>query len=65
MINQGGDEMDLSKLLGPRYQSIEEANCNVDSNQMVVTDNDQTYHIIQQEVFWQGLFQLNFKIVLP
>lgn len=57
--------MGLSKLLGPRYKSLEDAIRYVDADQIVVTDNDQTYHIIQREVFWQGPFQLNFKIVLP
>lgn len=55
--------MKLSELLGTRHDNIDIAREFVISGQVVVTDNNQSFYVVNEELFHQKLFQLDYKIV--
>lgn len=55
--------MNLSELLGTRHDNIDIAREFVISGQVVVTDNNQSFYVVNEELFHQELFQLDYKIV--
>lgn len=55
--------MNISKIIGLRYDSLEEAKKFVKAGQLVVTENDETYYILEQETFNQKLHWTNYKAI--
>lgn len=55
--------MNISELLGTRHDDIDIAREFVISGQVVVTDNDQSFYVVNEDIFHQKLFQLDYKIV--
>lgn len=53
----------INKILGFRFDSLEEAKELVNPGYVVITDNDETFFIVHQETFMQGLYQLGYSVI--
>jgi hypothetical protein len=53
-----------SKVLGQRYFDLDAAKVDKSPSEIVVTDNDETYYIINRDVYDNGPFQMGYKIVV-
>jgi hypothetical protein len=60
----GGDQMDISKILGASYFSLEAAAVDKSPEEVVVTENDSKYYIVSLESYEKALQPLNYKIVV-
>ncbi|KAA9023644.1 hypothetical protein [Niallia endozanthoxylica] len=56
--------MDISNLLGEKYFSLDAAQVDKSPEELVVTDNDETYYIVSSEAYEQTLKALQYKIVV-
>ncbi|WP_394232257.1 hypothetical protein [Niallia oryzisoli] len=56
--------MDISQLLGEKYFSLDAAQVDKSPEELVVTDNDETYYIVSSDAFEQTLKDLNYKIIV-
>ena len=55
--------MNISNILGDRYDSIEEAKEFVIPGQLVVTDNGKTFYIVKPETLIQDLHWTNYTAI--
>lgn len=53
----------ITALLGGNYETIEEAKSDLMPGEVIVTDNNESFHIIQSDVFSE-IQPLNYRIVV-
>lgn len=53
-----------TELLGQRYFDLESASVDKSPSEVVVTNNDETYYIINRDVYENGPQQNGYKIVV-
>lgn len=60
----GGEDMNISEILGASYFNLQAAQVDKSPEELVVTDNDTTYYIVSREAYDKTLQSLNYKIVV-
>jgi hypothetical protein len=55
--------MIVSDLLDISYESIEDAVENLQQDEMVVTDNNETFYCVKSEIYFEKLHSLGFEII--
>ncbi|WP_071394896.1 hypothetical protein [Bacillus tuaregi] len=56
--------MEMTQILGEKYFSLDAAQVDKSPEELVVTNNDETYYIVSSEAFEQTLKDLHYKIVV-
>ncbi|ESU33259.1 hypothetical protein G3A_06995 [Bacillus sp. 17376] len=54
--------INISDLLGPMYNSIDEARIDASPGEVIVTDNDEAFYIVSREVF-SDIQPFDYRIV--
>jgi hypothetical protein len=56
--------MNISEILGERYFSLDAAQVDKSPEELVVTNDDQSYYIVSNESYEETLKSLDYKIVV-
>jgi hypothetical protein len=56
--------VNISELLGSKYFSLEAAQVDKSPEELVVTEDNQTYYIVSNEAYEETLKALNYEIVV-
>lgn len=56
--------MNISEILGAKYDNLETAKVFVKPGQVVVTDNEKNYFIVKKDAFIKFLFPLEYNTAL-
>lgn len=54
----------IDELLGARYNNLLEAQVDKSPSEVVVSDNDKAFYIVEREIFDSQLQSLGFKIIV-
>ncbi|PLS02523.1 hypothetical protein [Neobacillus cucumis] len=56
-------DINISEILGARYDNLMEAQVDKSPDEVVVTNDEESFYIVSKEVFNDDLISLGYKIV--